>query len=68
MTKLRFLKDTRCMTDATTYVVTQDAKTAVSGREPEILDAMGINWRNGRPHIHCPYPQHDDADPSWRWD
>jgi hypothetical protein len=68
MTKLRFLKDIRCMTDATTYVVTQDAKTAVSGREPEILDAMGINWRNGRPHIHCPYPQHDDADPSWRWD
>lgn len=39
----------------------------MKGREHEVLDALGIRWREGRPHIHCPYPDHSDGDPSWRW-
>jgi hypothetical protein len=34
----------------------------------EILDALQIDWRGGQPHIRCPYPSHDDSNPSWRWD
>src|SRR5262249_13221079 len=30
--------------------------------------ALGIDWGAGRPHITCPYPDHADAHPSWRWD
>jgi len=50
------------------YVRTDEIKRAVSGRETEVLDALGIDWRSGRPHIQCPYPHHADNDPSWRWD
>jgi putative DNA primase/helicase len=42
-------------------------KEAVKGRETEILDALGIDWRS-KTHITCPYPGHDDRHPSWRWD
>jgi hypothetical protein len=40
----------------------------VVGRETEVLDARGINWRAGSPHIHCVYPDHSDNNESWRWD
>ena len=43
-------------------------KEAVAGREGEILDALGIRWRDGRPHLRCPYLAHLDKSPSWRWD
>jgi len=43
-------------------------KRAVAGRETDVLDALGIDWRSGRPHIQCPYPDHTDNNPSWRWD
>src|SRR6516165_5819298 len=49
------------------FVRTREIRAAVKGRESDILDALGIAWRNGRPHITCPYPDHDDHDPSWRW-
>lgn len=39
---------------------------AVKGREEEILDALGVDWRAGNQHITCPYPTHDDSSPSWR--
>jgi hypothetical protein len=29
---------------------------------------LGIDWQGGAPHISCPYPEHADEDPSWRWD
>lgn len=35
--------------------------------ETEILDKLGIRWRDGRPHINCPYPAHQDRRASWRW-
>ncbi len=38
-----------------TYVPTAAIRDAVKGRD-------------GRPHISCPYPAHQDDDPSWRWD
>ena len=41
---------------------------AVAGHETEILDKLGISWRDGHPHIRCPYLGHLDANPSWRWD
>ena len=50
------------------FVRTREIRAAVKGRESDILDALGIAWRNGRPHIACPYPNHDDHDPSWRFD
>jgi hypothetical protein len=50
------------------FVPTAASRAAVKGREPEVLDALGVDWRRGRPHINCPYPEHTDNDPSWRWD
>ena len=55
------------MTDAGRYVPTRAIQSAVKGREYEVLDALGIDWCKGRPHVCCPYPDHDDTDPSWRW-
>jgi hypothetical protein len=50
------------------YVQTADIRQAVRGRETDILDNLGIPWRDGRQHIRCPYPDHPDRNPSWRWD
>jgi hypothetical protein len=50
------------------FVATANIRTAVKGRETELLDVLGILWRAGRPHINCPYPDHSDKNPSWRWD
>ena len=50
------------------WVATRAIQAAVKDREAEVLDALGIPWREGRPHIRCPYPTHADGDPSWRWD
>ena len=32
------------------------------------MDALKIAWRQGRPHLACPYSNHADDTPSWRWD
>jgi hypothetical protein len=53
------------MTDP--YVPTKALQHAVRGREKEVLEALRIPWQNGAPHIHCPYPDHADQNPSWRW-
>lgn len=50
------------------FVVIKAIRAAVKGRESDVLDALGIDWRRGRPHINCPYPDHSDNNPSWRWD
>ena len=50
------------------YVPTQPLRAAVKGREAEVLDALRIAWQDGAPHISCPYPEHADDNPSWRWD
>jgi hypothetical protein len=50
------------------YVLTKDIQASLRGREKEILDALGVPWRDARPHIQCPYPDHPDKDPSWRFD
>ena len=44
-----------------------DVQRAVLGREVEVLRSLGIDLK-GRQHICCPYPNHDDRHPSWRWD
>jgi putative DNA primase/helicase len=48
----------------------RDIHEEIRGRELEIVRALGIDWppRNHATHINCPFPDHDDADPSWRWD
>jgi hypothetical protein len=56
------------MTAGKRYVTNPDARTAIKGRETSILDALGIHWSEGKPHINCPYPDHADNNPSWRWD
>jgi hypothetical protein len=53
---------------STPFVALNDIRAAIRGREEEVLDALGIRWRDGKPHITCPYPQHRDSHPSWRWD
>ena len=50
------------------YVATRAIKEAVRGQEARVLDALSIPWEDGTRHIHCPYPNHDDESPSWRWD
>jgi hypothetical protein len=50
------------------FVATDAIRAAVKGRETEVLDGLNIPWRNGKPHITCPYPDHTDNHPSWRWD
>jgi hypothetical protein len=47
------------------FVPTDALKTALIGRAAEAVRALGIPW-HGRGHIHCPYPGHDDRNPSWR--
>jgi Family of unknown function (DUF5906) len=52
------------------YVRWRDIKQAVRGHEGEIFDALDISWRPARnqKHVHCPFPEHPDENPSWRWD
>lgn len=50
------------------YVPTRDIQSALKGREPEVLAALGIDWQRGKPHIPCPLPNHADGKPSWRFD
>jgi hypothetical protein len=50
------------------YVSTPAIREAANGHETEVLEALGIAWADGAPHISCPYPDHSDEDPSWRWD
>src|SRR5215831_8931692 len=52
---------------AETFVATAVIRAALKGRETEILDGLNIPWREGKPHIACPYPDHPDNNPSWRW-
>lgn len=50
------------------YVLTAAICDAVKGREIDILSALGIQWNGKSHHIRCPYPNHADNHPSWRWD
>lgn len=43
-------------------------KEAVAGRELDVLADLGVPWPGASSHIRCPYPGHDDENPSWRWD
>jgi hypothetical protein len=50
------------------WVATRAIQLAVKRRESDVLQAIGIPWDDGAGHITCPYPDHADANPSWRWD
>ena len=50
------------------YVSTQAIHQAVRSHETDVLRALGIPWKDGAPHICCPYPDHSDEHPSWRLD
>jgi len=49
------------------YIKTAVIRAAVKGRETDILKALGIQWNHNASHIACPYPDHPDHEPSWRW-
>jgi hypothetical protein len=53
---------------AAPFVMTAAIRDAVEGREVEVLRALGIPWSGRARHIRCPFPDHDDKRPSWRWD
>ena len=51
----------------------RDAHGEIAGREMEVLDALKIPWRKacsptGSIKMRCPFPGHEDKNPSWRWD
>ena len=50
------------------YIPTGLLRDAVRGRELEVLRALGIQLSDNSRHIRCPYPDHPDHEPSWRWD
>jgi hypothetical protein len=50
------------------FVSTAAIRNAVKGRETDVLEALGIQWNGKASHIVCPYPDHPDREPSWRWD
>ena len=52
------------MTDETRFVATAVIRRAIAGRETNVLDALGVDWRGGRPHIRCPYRDHADDNAS----
>ena len=54
--------------DSDRYVQNDDILKAVTGHEDKVLKAVGIGWQGGSKHITCPYPNHQDKHPSWRWD
>ena len=56
------------MTEELRFIATTAIRQAVNGRETDVLDALGVDWRSGRPHIVCPYHDHADDNASWRWD
>ena len=56
------------MTAVDRFVATAAIRSAIEGLEADVLEALKIPWRQGKPHIRCPYPQHVDQNPSWRWD
>jgi hypothetical protein len=56
------------MTAANSYVPTKTIRAAVEGLEIEVLTALEIQWNGKASHILCPYPDHPDREPSWRWD
>ncbi len=47
-----------------------EAKSALRGREIELLRRLRIGWppQKKASHINCPFPGHKDEHPSWRWD
>jgi hypothetical protein len=47
-------------------VSSRDYHAEIAGSEERVLAALGIPWK-GRDHIRCPFPDHDDKRPSWRW-
>jgi hypothetical protein len=49
------------------FISDDDLYKAVEGRETEVLSALSIAWAS-KGHIRCPYPDHTDRNPSWRWD
>ena len=50
------------------YVPNASIREAVKNREIGILNALGIPWSGGSSHVSCPYPDHPDREPIWRWD
>jgi hypothetical protein len=53
------------------YITAKDIQASLRVRETHILDTLGILWRDSRPHIRCPLPDHTDAalrrpKPIWR--
>jgi hypothetical protein len=48
-------------------VSTPAIREAAKGRELEVLEAVGVFWDDAADHITCPYPDHADSNPSWRW-
>ena len=49
--------------------ITEAWRDLIVGHEVDLLGRLGVDWSlNDRHHIRCPFPDHEDRHPSWRWD
>src|SRR3954447_5682204 len=48
--------------------VAVDIHQRLAGRERELFRALGIDLPKAGGHRRCPFPDHTDEHPSWRWD
>jgi uncharacterized protein (DUF927 family) len=48
--------------------IIDEAKDRAAGRETVVFAKLGIQLPDRGQHIRCPFPDHDDHNPSWRWD
>ena len=55
------------MSASVRYVPSRAIRDAIKGRETKILKSLGVDWTGNHKHIRCPYPDHVDENPSWRW-
>lgn len=44
-----------------------EIKDLAAANHELILDRLGITGYRGNRHIRCPFPNHEDSSPSWRW-
>src|SRR5690242_16311473 len=45
-----------------------DIHQGIAGRERELLHLLKLDLPKNGQHRRCPFPDHQDEHPSWRWD
>src|SRR3954463_2392701 len=56
------------MTATQEGVVAGDIHQRLAGRERELFEVLRTGLPKDGSHARCPFPDHTDEHPSWRWD